>query len=141
MVILALPEALSLSGLPSSSAGVATGAPGRPRSPALLLIPIKLGRLGGLEWRGCSLTAVVLLMVISSEFPAVVTPTHEISLTTSMTIIETSISRTVTVSLSLVTRLLWSTTSLPVVVTAPTPLSLIRNSKHGNYSSRSVSEP
>jgi len=120
MVVLAIPDALSLSGLPASSTSVTTGSPARPRTPALLLISIKFWRF--LYWRSGSLAAVVLLVVVSSKLLAIVTPAHEVSLTARVSVIETSISRSVTVSLSFTTRLLWSTTSLPVVVTAPTSL-------------------
>ena len=68
------------------------------------------------------LTAVVLLVVEMAKLLAVVTATHEVSLTAGMAVIETSVTRPVTVSLSLPTGLLWSTTSPPTVVPPGTPL-------------------
>jgi len=138
MVVLAIPDALSLSGLPASSTSVTTGSPARPRTPALLLISIKFWRF--LYWRSGSLAAVVLLVVVSSKLLAIVTPAHEVSLTARVSVIETSISRSVTVSLSFTTRLLWSTTSLPVVVTAPTSLTCRRLKRSAGHEDRFLSD-
>ena len=61
-------------------------------------------------------------MIIFSKLETVVTPTDQVSFTASMAVMLTSIIRSVTVSLSLVTRLLWSAASPPIVVSAGTPL-------------------
>ena len=58
-----------------------------------------------------SLAAVILLMVVVTKFFAVVGPTHQISSAASVAVILTSITRTITVTLTLVTRVLRSATS------------------------------
>ena len=75
-------------------------------------------------------------MVVSSKLLAVVTPTHEVSLTASVSVIETSIPRSVTVSLSLTTGLLGSTTPPPVVVAAPTSLTRGRSKRSSGHDDR-----
>ena len=68
------------------------------------------------------LAAVVLLVVIQSELSAVVAATDQISQTALVAVVPAAVTRSVTVSLPLVTGLLGSTTSLTVVVPATTPL-------------------
>jgi len=66
-------------------------------------------------------------VVISAELPAVVAATHEVSLTASVAIMLTSITRSVTVPLSLPTGLLRSTTSPATKIVSPrTPLAWFR---------------
>ena len=68
------------------------------------------------------LAAVVLLVVIQSELSAVVAATDQISQTALVAVVPAAVTRSVTVSLPLVTGLLGSATSLTVVVPATTPL-------------------
>ena len=68
------------------------------------------------------LTAVVLLVVEMAKLLAVVTATHEVSLTAGMAVMLTSISRSITVPLSLPTGLLGSTTPATLVVPSCTSL-------------------
>ena len=74
---------------------------------------------GGDHWL---LTAVIFRMVIFSELETVVTSTHQVSLAASVAIVLTSVPRSVTVSLSFVTGLVWGTTSPAIVVPPRTPL-------------------
>ena len=67
-------------------------------------------------------TAVILLMVVETKLLAVVAATDKVSLTPLMSIISSSITRTITVSLSIPAWVLWSTTSPTVVVSAGTSL-------------------
>ena len=97
---------------------------------------------GGTSERGglrpvWSLAAVVLLVVVGPELLAVVSPTHQTSSTATVTVIDSSVSRTVTVTLSLTTGLLRSTTPPPVVVTAPTPLTRGRSQGSPGHDDRS----
>ena len=68
------------------------------------------------------ITAVILLMIVRSKLLAVVASTHKISLAAGMTIIGSTISWTITITLSIVTRILRCTTSATVVVSASTSL-------------------
>ena len=61
-------------------------------------------------------------MVVSSELEAVVAAAHQVSLTAGVAIIETSITRPVTVPLALLTGIFWGAASLTVIV--PTSASL-----------------
>ena len=61
-------------------------------------------------------------MVVGSELLAVVTPTNQSSSAAAVTVIDSSISGSITVSLALTTGLLGSTAPPPVVVTAPASL-------------------
>merc|ERR1719402_1054885 len=63
------------------------------------------------------LTAVILVMVVSTKLLTVVTATHKVSTTSSVSIINTSITCSITVSLSFITRILWSTASPTIIVT------------------------
>jgi len=65
-------------------------------------------------------------MEVGAELETVVGATHEVSLTSSMTVIGTSISRSITVSFSFITWILWSTASLAVVVSTSTSLTCRR---------------
>merc|ERR1719447_254754 len=66
------------------------------------------------------LTAIVLGVEVSSELEAVVTPTDQARLTALVTVMLTSVSRSVTVSLTYITGTLRSTTSPTLVVSAAT---------------------
>ena len=77
------------------------------------------------------LAAVVLLVVIQSELSAVVAATDQISQTALVAVVPAAVTRSVTVSLPLVTGLLGSTTSLTVVVPATTPLARRRLQDQG----------
>ena len=62
-------------------------------------------------------------MIVKPELETIVTPTHEVSLTASVSVMLTPVTRPVTVSLSLTTRLLWSTAPPSSgIVPAGTPL-------------------
>ena len=61
---------------------------------------------------GWSLTAVIFGMIIFSELKAVVAAALQVSLAASVAVMLTSITRSVTVSLSLPTGLLWRTAPL-----------------------------
>ena len=61
-------------------------------------------------------------MIVKPELETIVTPTHEVSLTAGMSVMLTTVTRSVTVSLSLVTRLLWSTAPPTTIIPAGTPL-------------------
>eukprot|EP00092_Neocalanus_flemingeri_P095619 GFUD01121656.1.p1 GENE.GFUD01121656.1~~GFUD01121656.1.p1 ORF type:complete len:108 (+),score=7.19 GFUD01121656.1:124-447(+) len=69
------------------------------------------------------LATIILLMVVLSKLFAIIASTHKSSFTSLMAIMLTSISRTVTISLSFVTRILRSAASSPLVVTTTAPLS------------------
>jgi len=102
--------------LPARTTGSRAGTPLGPGTPPYLLLS-----------RPCvpsywSLTAVILVMVVSSKLLTVVAATHKVSTASSVSIIETSISCSVTISLSLATRILWCAASPPVIVTASTAL-------------------
>ena len=71
---------------------------------------------------GWSLTAVVLLVIVSSELETVVTATHQVSSTPSMAIIDAAVQRSITVTLAFTTRGLWCATSPSVKVPATTSL-------------------
>ena len=77
---------------------------------------------GGGHWDCGPLTAVIFRMVIFSKLETVVTSTNQVSFTASVSIMLTSITRSVTVSLSLVTGLLRGAASPPIVVSPGTPL-------------------
>ena len=77
------------------------------------------------------LAAVVLLVVIQSELSAVVAATDQISQTALVAVVPAAVTRSVTVSLPLVTGLLGSATSLTVVVPATTPLARRRLQDQG----------
>jgi len=105
--------------LPARTTGGRAGTPLGPGTPPYLLLSI--------PWApSSSLTAVVLLVVVSSKLLAVVAATHKVSTASSVPVIETSISCSVTVSLSLPTRILWCAASPPVIVTASAALSCWR---------------
>ena len=55
-------------------------------------------------------------MVVSSKLETVVTPAHQVTLAAGVAIIETSVTRAVTVALALITGIVRGTTSLPVIV-------------------------
>jgi len=55
-------------------------------------------------------------VVVSSKLETVVAPAHQVTLTAGMAIIETSITRSVTVALALLTGIVRGTTSLTVIV-------------------------
>ena len=61
-------------------------------------------------------------MIVMAKLFTVIASTDKISFTASMAIMLTSITRSVTVSLSLITGLLWSAASPPIVVSPCTPL-------------------
>jgi len=69
-----------------------------------------------------SLTAIILLVVVGSELLTVVAPTHQASPAASVAIIDSSITSTVTVSLTLPARLLRSAAPPTVIVPASAPL-------------------
>jgi len=60
---------------------------------------------------GRLLTAIILLMVVSTKLLTVVTPTHKGPLASLVTIIQSPVQRSITVTLPLVTRILRCTAS------------------------------
>ena len=92
-------------------------------------------RIGRSFWPGdisWSLTAVIFLVIVETKLETVVTPTHEVSLTASMSVMLTSVCRSVTVSLSLTTRLLWSTAPPTTVIPPGTSLTWPRGFSNQN---------
>ena len=82
-------------------------------------------RVGRRFWSrdiGWFLTAVIFLVIIETELETVVAAAHQLSLAASMAVVLTSVSRTVTVSLSLPTGQLRSATSPAIVIPPRTPL-------------------
>jgi len=71
-------------------------------------------------------TTIILLVIVETKLLAVVAATHQISLTTLMSIISSSISRSIAVSLSVPTWVLWSTTSPTIIIPTGTSLTLRR---------------
>jgi len=61
-------------------------------------------------------------MIVKPELETIVTPTDQVSLTAGMAVMLTSVCRSVTVSLSLTTRLLWSTAPPTIVIPPGTSL-------------------
>ena len=61
-------------------------------------------------------------MEVGPKLETVVTPTHQITLAAGMTIIETSVPRSVTVTLALLAGIFRGATSLTVIVTTSTSL-------------------
>ena len=76
------------------------------------------------------LTTVILLVEVMSELFAVVGATHQVPLAAGMTIVLATVTRPVTVALTLVTRRLGRAASLAVIV--PTPAPLARRRSQGN---------
>ena len=74
-----------------------------------------------------SVTAVVLLVEVGPELLTVVAPTHQASPAASVAIIDSSITSTVTVSLTLPARLLRSAAPPPVIVPTSAPLARRRS--------------
>ena len=68
------------------------------------------------------LAAVILLVVISSELLTVVTAAHQSSPAASVPVIDSAVSRSITVTLALTTGILWSAATPPVIVPATAPL-------------------
>ena len=68
------------------------------------------------------LAAVVLVMVVVSELLAVVTAAHQVSPAPSVTVIETPIIGTITVSLPFTARIRGSAASSAVIIPTRTPL-------------------
>jgi len=68
--------------------------------------------------------AVILLVEVCSELLAVVAATHQVSLAAPVTIISSSIQRTVTVTLAVAAGALWCTAPATIEVTASTSLAL-----------------
>jgi len=69
-------------------------------------------------------TAVILFMEVCAELLAVVAATHKVSLTASVTIISSSIKRSVAVTLTISTGALWSAAPTTIEVTPSTSLVL-----------------
>jgi len=72
------------------------------------------------------LTAVILGMVVSSKLETVVGATDEVSLAASVSVIVTAITRTVTVTLSLIAGVLRGAAPLAIVIPASTSLTCRR---------------
>jgi len=68
--------------------------------------------------------AVILLVEVCSELLAVVAATHQVSLAAPVTIISSSIQRTVTVTLAVAAGALWCTAPATIEVTASTSMAL-----------------
>ena len=68
------------------------------------------------------LTAVVLLVVIQPELLTVVRTTDQVSLAASVSVILPAVPRAITVTLPLVTRVLWSTASPAIEISSGTSL-------------------
>ena len=71
---------------------------------------------------GVPLAAVILLVIINPELTTVVAPTDQIAHTALVAVVTAAVPGSVTVTLPLLTGLLWSATSLTVIVTTTTPL-------------------
>jgi len=67
-------------------------------------------------------TAVILGMIICSKLETVVSPTHQVTSTTIMTIIGSSVKWSITITFSIATWLLWCATSSVLVIPPRTPL-------------------
>jgi len=65
-------------------------------------------------------------MEVGTKLETVIGATHEVSLAASVAVIDTSVSRAITVSLAFITGILWSTTSLAVVVSTRASLTCRR---------------
>merc|ERR1712226_1177514 len=63
-----------------------------------------------------SLTAVILVVVVSAELLTVVSAAHQSSPAASVTVIDSPVSSSVTVTLALTTGILWSAAPPPVKV-------------------------
>ena len=61
-------------------------------------------------------------MIIKPELTTIVAATDQVAHTALVAVVTAAVPRSVTVSLPLLAGLLWSATSLAVIVTAPTPL-------------------
>ena len=72
---------------------------------------------------GGSLTAVILLVIVSSELETIVAAAHQVSSTPRMAIIDAAVQRSVTVTLAFTTGVFRCAASPPVIV--PTPTSLV----------------
>ena len=68
------------------------------------------------------LAAVILVMVVVSELLAVVAAAHQVSPAPSVTVIETPVIGTITVSLPLTARIRRSAASSAVIIPTRTPL-------------------
>jgi len=80
-------------------------------------------RLGGGQglWK---VTAVILLVKVCSELLAVVAAAHQVALTTAVTIVSSSVQRSVTVTLAVSAGGLWSAAPATIEVTPSTSLAL-----------------
>jgi len=79
-------------------------------------------------------------VIVSSELETVVTPAHQVSLAAGMAIIETSVPRSVTVSLTLIAGIVWGTASLAVIVTTSASLTFWRLQRSSRNKGRLLSD-
>jgi len=107
------------------------GCPVTPGTPAILLLPHIAGARPASQRHSLGpLTAVILGVVVGTKLETVVGPTHQISSAASVAVIVTSITRTITVSLTLVTRVLRSAASLSIIISPGTSLTCRRLQRH-----------
>jgi len=117
--------------LPAPSADLlmhpGAGCPVTPGSPAKLLLS-NVARADTTSQRHTlrPLTAVILGMVVGSKLETVVGATDKVSLAASVSIIVTAITRTITVTLSLIAGVLRGAAPLSIVISASTSLACRR---------------
>jgi len=107
------------------------GCPVTPGTPAILLLPHIAGARPASQRHSLGpLTAVILGMVVGTKLETVVGAADEITLAASVAVIVTSVTRTITVTLTLVTRVLRSAASLTVIISPGTSLTCRRLQRH-----------
>jgi len=109
------------------------GCPVTPGAPAILLLPHVAGaRTASQRHTLGPLAAVVLGVVVGAKLEAVVGAADEVTLAAPVPVIVAAITRPVTVTLALVTRVLRSAAPLAVIIPASTSLTCRRLQGHAS---------
>lgn len=110
------------------------GCPVTPGAPTVLLLPhIARARSSSQRHSLGPLTAVILGVIVGTKLETVVGAADEVTLAASVAVIVTSVTRTVTVTLTLVTRVLRSAASLTIIIPPSTSLTCGGLQRHTSW--------